>query len=354
MRKIIHVDMDAFYASVEARDDPALRGLPLAVGSAGARGVVMTASYEARKFGVRSAMPSSRALRLCPDLRFVPPRFEAYREVSATVRAIFKVHTDLVEPLSLDEAYLDVSDPKLGPASGTIQARLIKQEILKETGLSASAGVSSSKFLAKIASDLDKPNGLSVITPDRAKAFVAGLPVEKFFGVGPVTAKRMKELGIHTGADLRTHTEAQLREWFGKAGGHYYRICRAIDERPVNPEREHKSLGAETTFRTDLSAASELLGELAPIAATVEKRLKRAGLQGRTVTLKIKYADFTLVTRSRTLVGPVDSQTAIRETARDLLLNSDRPHKPIRLLGITLSNFMTEADTVQPALEFDL
>jgi len=347
--------MDAFYASVEQRDNRALQGIPLAVGSAGKRGVVMTASYEARKFGVGSAMPSGRALRLCPNLTFTPPRFEAYREVSGIIREVFSRYTDLIEPLSLDEAYLDVTDPKQGPASGTLIAKRIKRDILEATSLTASAGVSSSKFLAKIASDMQKPDGLTVITPDQAEAFVAALAIEKFFGVGPVTARRMKDLGIHTGADLRTHSEAKLIEWFGKAGGHYYRICRAIDERPVNPNREHKSIGAENTFGEDLLEPSDLLPELAPIAASVEKRLKRAGLKGKTVTLKIKYADFTQITRSRTLPLPIDAQDTVCEIAQDLLLNSERPQKPIRLLGITLSNFIDEeADNVQLALGFDL
>lgn len=353
MRKIIHVDMDAFYASVEQRDNGALRGIPLAVGSAGKRGVVMTASYEARKFGVRSAMPSARALRLCPNLTFTPPRFDAYREVSRTIREVFSRYTDLVEPLSLDEAYLDVTEPKQGPASGTLIAKRVKQDILEATSLTASAGVSSSKFLAKIASDMQKPDGLTVITPDEAEAFIAQLAIEKFFGVGPVTARRMKDLDIHTGADLRIHSEAQLIEWFGKAGGHYHRICRGVDERPVNPNREHKSIGAENTFGTDLLEPADLLPELIPIATSVEKRLKRAGLKGKTVTLKIKYADFTQITRSRTLAFSVDAEATICDIAKDLLLNSERPQKPIRLLGITLSNFIDEgADNVQLALDF--
>ena len=355
MRKIIHIDMDAFYASVEQRDNPALRGIPLAVGSAGKRGVVMTASYEARKFGVGSAMPSGRALRLCPNLTFTPPRFEAYGEVSRMVREVFSRYTDLIEPLSLDEAYLDVTEPKQGPASATLIAKRIKQDILEATSLTASAGVSSSKFLAKIASDMQKPNGLTVITPDEAEAFVTQLAIEKFFGVGPVTARRMKDLGIHTGADLRTHSEAQLVEWFGKAGGHFFRICRAIDERPVNPNREHKSIGAETTFATDLLEPADLIPELNPIATSVEKRLRRAGLKGKTVTLKVKYADFRQITRSRTLPLPIDAQETICEIAQDLLLHSERPQKPIRLLGITLSNFIDEdAPNEQLALEFDL
>ena len=352
-RKIIHIDMDAFYASVEQRDNAALRGIPLAVGSAGARGVVMTASYEARKFGVRSAMPSGRALRLCPDLTFTPPRFEAYREVSRVIREIFSRYTDLIEPLSLDEAYLDVSEPKLGPASGTLSARRVRQDILAETELTASAGVASNKFLAKIASDMHKPDGLTVITPEQAEAFVAELPVERFFGVGPVTAKKMQALGLRTGADLRRHSEAQLVSWFGKVGRHYYRICRAQDERRVNPNREHKSVGAETTFAEDLLEPAQLALELRPLAAKVQTRVRRANLKGKTLTLKVKYADFTQITRSRTLIVATDSEAHMLAAATDLLMNSERPQRPVRLLGITLSKLSAaDAPVTQPRLEF--
>ena len=353
MRKILHLDMDAFYASVEQRDDPALRGVPLAVGSAGKRGVVMTASYEARVFGVGSAMPSGKALRLCPELTFVKPRFDVYREVSGTVRAIFESYTDLVEPLSLDEAYLDVTEPKQGPPSGTLAARLIKRDILQETGLTASAGVSAGKFLAKVASGMNKPDGLTVILPEEAEAFVARLQVGKIHGVGPVTARRMNSLGIRTGADLRQHSVEQLTEWFGKVGAHYYRIARGIDERPVNPNRERKSLGAETTFQTDLLEPQKLLDALGPIVATVEARLAKAKLKGQTVTVKFKYADFSIITRSRTLPTPVDGREEIFTVAQDLLLHAERPQGRVRLLGVTVSNFADEAvGAVQPALDF--
>ena len=351
VRKILHIDMDAFYASVEQRDNPALRGIPLAVGSSGQRGVVMTASYEARVFGVGSAMPSGKALRLCPELTFVKPRFDVYREVSSAVRAIFEHYTDLVEPLSLDEAYLDVTEPKQGPPSGTLVARLIKRDILQETGLTASAGVSVGKFLAKVASGMNKPDGLTVILPEEAEAFVARLEVGKIHGVGPVTARRMNSLGIRTGTDLRQHSLEQLTDWFGKVGAHYYRIARGIDERPVNPNRERKSLGAETTFQVDLLEPQKLLDALGPIVETVEARLTKAKLKGQTVTVKFKYADFSTITRSRTLPTPVDGHEEIFSVARDLLLHAERPQGRVRLLGVTVSNFAgEEVSTVQPTL----
>lgn len=351
MRKILHIDMDAFYASVEQRDDPALRGIPLAVGSAGKRGVVMTANYEARVFGVGSAMPSGKALRLCPDLTFIKPRFDVYREVSQAVRAIFESYTDLVEPLSLDEAYLDVTEPKQGPPSGTLVARLIKRDILQETGLTASAGVSVGKFLAKVASGMNKPDGLTIILPEEAEAFVAQLAVEKIHGVGPVTAKRMNSLGIRTGADLRQHSVEQLTEWFGKVGAHYYRIARGIDERPVNPNRERKSLGAETTFQVDLLEPQKLLEALGPIVETVEARLTKAKLKGHTVTVKFKYADFSTITRSRTLPVPVGGRAEIFAAAKDVLLHAERPDGKVRLLGVTVSNFTDPAEPLrQPSM----
>ncbi|MGH6915144.1 MAG: DNA polymerase IV, partial [Geminicoccales bacterium] len=339
MRKIIHIDMDAFYASVEQRDHPELRGLPVAVGWAGPRGVVMAASYEARRFGVRSAMPSAIARRRCPDLVFVKARFDAYGEASEQIRAIFRSCTDLVEPLALDEAYLDVTTPKRGPPSATGIARMIKHEIREATGLVASAGVSFNKFLAKIASEVDKPDGLFVIRPEEAAAFVAGLPIERFFGIGPVTARRMRALGIRNGADLREQPEDALVRAFGKVGRHYFRIARGQDEREVCPDREYKSIGAEGTFDRDLSDAGEMLDALRPLAETLAARMAAADCFGRTVTLKIKYHDFTLNTRQHTLATRVHAADELMELARWLLHHPHPPPRPVRLLGLAVSNF---------------
>jgi DNA polymerase IV len=339
LRKIIHVDMDAFYASVEQRDDPTLRGRPVAVGGAGLRGVVMAASYEARRFGVRSAMPSVRAARLCPELIFVRARFDAYHAVSRQIRAIFESYTDLVEPLSLDEAYLDVTAPKRGPTTATGIARAIKDEIRAATRLTASAGVSFNKFLAKVASDMDKPDGLYVIRPDEAEAFIAALPIERIFGVGPVTARRMKEIGIQNGADLRARAEAELVARFGKVGGHYFRIARGQDAREVRPDRPYKSIGAERTFGEDVRAPEAMLEALAPIAERVVERMAAADLFGRTVTLKIKHHDFTINTRQHTLPDPVHSAGELMALARWLLHTPEPPRRPVRLLGLTVSNF---------------
>ena len=273
MRKIIHVDMDAFYASVEQRDRPELRGLPLAVGGASERGVVMTASYEARRFGVRSAMPTHRARRLCPELVVVAPRFDAYREASRQIRAIFERTTDRVEPLALDEAYLDVTEPKRGPPSATLLARAIKEEIRSATGLSASAGVSTGKFLAKIASGLEKPDGLTVIPPERAQAFLAQLPIERFHGVGPRTAERLRAIGVRNGADLRAVAPAELERLLGKPGRFLVEVARGIDERPVVSDRQRKSLGAETTFARDRSSRAELEPVLEQLCVQLAQRL---------------------------------------------------------------------------------
>ena len=340
MRKIIHIDMDAFYASVEQRDFPEYRGKPLVVGGSpeGRGGVVATASYEARKFGIRSAMPSKKALKLCPHAIFIRPRFDAYKEVSRQIREIFRRYTDLVEPLSLDEAYLDVTEDKQGIGSALEIATLIKKAIRDETGLTASAGVSINKFVAKIASDLQKPDGLTFIGPSRIERFMETLPVEKFFGVGKVTAGRMKELGILTGADLKKLPEAELVKHFGKAGHFYYHIARGIDTRSVEPNRETKSVGAEDTFAEDLDTEADLFAELAKIAATLSGRLERHGLRGRTVTLKIKYSDFRINTRSQSFQDFVDAG-ALLDTAQELLRHSGWEGKKIRLLGITVSNF---------------
>ncbi|HEX5078307.1 MAG TPA: DNA polymerase IV [Geminicoccaceae bacterium] len=339
MRKIIHVDMDAFYASVEQRDRPELRGLPVAVGGGGARGVVMAASYEARTFGVRSAMASFQARRLCPELIFVPTRFDAYKAASQQIRAIFESYTDLVEPLSLDEAYLDVTAPRRGGSIATEIARAIKQEIRATTGLTASAGVSFNKFLAKIASDLEKPDGLTVIRPDQAEAFIAALPIERFFGVGPATARKMKALGIHDGAALRARSEDELARRFGKVGRHYFRIARGLDEREVRPDRPLKSIGAERTFDHDLTDPAAMLDRLASIAEQVAERMAHAGQFGRTVTLKVKHHDFSLTTRQRTLPDPMDSSEDLLALARWLLHHPEPPRRPVRLLGLSVSGF---------------
>ncbi|HMR30767.1 MAG TPA: DNA polymerase IV [Geminicoccaceae bacterium] len=346
MRKIIHVDMDAFYASVEQRDDPSLRGLPVAVGGSGGRGVVLTASYEARRFGVRSAMPGVLARRLCPDLLFVRPRFDAYRAASRTIREVFLAWTPLVEPLSLDEAYLDVT-AACGDGPAMEIARAIKQRIRQETGLTASAGVSFNKLLAKLASDLRKPDGLSVIRPEKAVAFLAGLPIERFHGVGPATAARMRSLGIASGADLQSRSEAELQRAFGRSGLHYWRMARAIDERPVEPHRRRRSLSVEETFAQDLRGRDGLADELLPLADSLAERLHKAGFTGRTLTLKIKLADFRLVTRSITLVHPLTDAAEIRELAMALLDRPAAPAAAVRLLGLGVSAASADPDRRQ-------
>ncbi len=355
VRKIIHVDMDAFYASVEQRDFPVYRGKPIVVGGSpeGRGGVVATASYEARKYGIRSAMPSKRALQLCPDVIFIRPRFAAYKEVSQQVRDIFRRHTDLVEPLSLDEAYLDVTEDKQQIGSAIAIARLIKQAIRDELQLTASAGVSINKFVAKIASDMQKPDGLTFIAPEQVETFMEQLPVEKFFGVGKVTADKMKRMGLHTGADLKKLTENNLVQLFGKTGHFYYRIVRGIDEREVQPHRETKSLGAEDTFPHDLTTVEEMNLELDKIALTVAGRLEKYQLRGRTVTLKIKYSDFRQITRNQSFPLPVGDLATIAATAKQLLLKTDPADVKVRLLGITLSNFADDAPAA-PAQQLSL
>ncbi|SHM84160.1 DNA polymerase-4 [Chitinophaga jiangningensis] len=340
-RKIIHIDMDAFYASVEQRDNPLYRGKAIAVGGSpeGRGGVIATASYEARKFGVRSAMPSKRAQQLCPHLIFVRPRFDVYKEVSRKIREIFSRYTDLIEPLSLDEAYLDVTVDKLGIGSAIEIATQIKQAIKEELQLTASAGVSINKFVAKVASDLQKPDGLTFIGPSAIETFMEQLPVEKFHGVGKVTADKMKRMGLFTGADLKKLTEQQLLQHFGKVGAFYYRIVRGIDNREVQPHRETKSAGAEDTFPHDLTNVEDMHAELEKIAETVTKRLERHQLKGRTVTLKVKYNDFRQITRNQSFPYPINDYETILETAKQLLAGTLDQGQPIRLLGITLSNF---------------
>ena len=337
LRKIIHLDMDAFYASVEQRDDPALRGRPLAVGGTRERGVVMAASYEARQYGVRSAMPAVTARRLCPELLFVPPHFEVYKEVSGQIREIFSEYTPLIEPVALDEAYLDVTHNLPGIALATQVAREIRAKILARTHLTASAGISYNKFLAKLASDHRKPNGQFVIPPGRGRAFVEGLAVGQFHGIGPATAARLHALGIFTGADLRQQPEALLRQHFGKAGGYYHAIAHAEDHRPVQPNRLRKSVGAETTFAHDLHDLPDLLAALLPVAAKVWAYCQRSGQSGRTITLKVKYADFQQITRSRTLLAPVPDEAALLRLGQELLTALLPLPKGIRLLGLSLS-----------------
>ena len=336
-RRIVHVDMDAFFASVEQRDRPELRGIPIAVGHADRRGVVATASYEARKFGVRSAMPSSRAKLLCPELTFVEGRLARYREVSEEVREIFRRYTDLVEPLSIDEAFLDVTENKLGIEYGTEVARRIKTDIRRELNLTASAGVSYNKFLAKIASDWRKPDGLFTIPPSRAQAFIDRLPVEAFWGVGPATAKRLHELGIATGLDLRLASFTFLTERFGAAGALFYKCARGIDLRPVRPTRERKSVGCEETFADDIPAGEALEKRLADIAAHLARRLSRHEFRGRTLTLKVRFADFTTKTRSATALRAFEAEGEILRAALKLLSGLEIPSAGVRLLGLSVS-----------------
>ena len=346
IRKIIHVDMDAFYASVEQRDDPSLKGKPVAVGG-GHRGVVAAASYEARKFGIRSAMPSVTARRRCPDLIFVRPRFDVYRAVSSQIRAIFGDYTELVEPLSLDEAYLDVTEDRHGLGSARAIAEDIRRRIREETGLTASAGVSYCKFIAKLASDHRKPDGLCVITPDKGEAFVASLPVARFHGVGPVTAKKMERLGIRTGADLRDWTMGALQAHFGSSAGWYWRICRGIDEREVKPDRPYKSVSAERTFDEDFVDPERLAIELERIAGYAWDRVERAQVTGRTVTLKVKFGDFTLLTRSKSFACAVPDQPSFAAAGQALLDGLHPLSKGIRLLGLGLHN-LSESPLDEP------
>jgi DNA polymerase-4 len=329
--------MDAFYASVEQRDDPSLKGKPVAVGG-GHRGVVTAASYEARPFGVRSAMPSVTAKRCCPELIFVKPRFDVYRAVSQQIRAIFFDYTDLVEPLSLDEAYLDVTEDRHGLGSARAIAEDIRRRIREECQLTASAGVSYCKFIAKLASDHRKPDGLCVITPEKGPEFVASLPVARFHGVGPVTARKMERLGIHTGADLREWSLPALQAKFGSSADWYWRICRGIDEREVKPDRPYKSVSAERTFDEDLRDPERLAAELDRIAGYAWDRVKRAEVAGRTVTLKIKYGDFTIITRSKSYASPVPDQEAFTRAGHGLLNALHPLPKGIRLLGLGLHN----------------
>ena len=339
-RKIIHIDMDAFYASVEQRDFPEYRGKPLVVGGKPeSRGVVATASYEAREYKIKSAIPSQMAYKLCPQAIFVYPRFDVYKQVSTHLREIFSRYTDLIEPLSLDEAYLDVTEDKLGIGSALDIAKAIKKAIKDELQLTASAGVSTNKFIAKIASDMNKPDGLTFIGPSKISKFIDKLPVEKFHGIGKVTAARMRSMQIYTGADLKNLTEQQLIMKFGKSGKFYYKVVNGLDDRPVQPHRESKSVGAENTFDHDTNDPEFLHGELRLLSATVCKRLEKYQLKGKTVTLKIKFADFKQITRSHSLNYYMNNMEDLYSSAVKLLSEIDLSILKIRLIGVTLSNF---------------
>lgn len=334
--------MDAFYASIEQRDNPEYRGKPIAVGGSpeGRGGVVATASYEARKYGVRSAMPSKKAVQLCPHLIFVRPRFDVYKEASQKIREIFSRYTDLIEPLSLDEAFLDVTTDKQNIGSAIDIAKAIRMAIKQELNLTASAGVSINKFVAKIASDINKPDGLTFIGPSRIEAFMETLPIEKFYGVGRVTAEKMRSMGLFTGADLKRLSESDLTRHFGKSGKFFYQIVRGIDDREVRPNRETKSVGAEDTFATDLITIEELMDELKKIATIVNSRLEKHQLKGRTITLKIKFHDFRIITRSHSFAEPTNDFETILKTAAQLMTAALDDQDRIRLMGISVSNFV--------------
>jgi DNA polymerase-4 len=347
-RKIIHVDMDAFYASVEQMDNPELRGKPLAVGGSSKRGVVAAASYEARKFGVKSAMSGYKAAKLCPDLIFVKPRFDRYKELSQRIRRIFFEYTDLVEPLSLDEAYLDVTQNKKGQPSATKIAEDIRQKIKDQVGLNASAGISVNKFLAKVASDINKPNGQKTIPPEEVKEFIENLDIRFFYGVGKVTQEKMYRLGIFTGKDLKEKPLDYLQQHFGKSGKYYYLVSRGIHQSAVKPERTRKSLGAERTFSENISSEVFLEEKLDYIAEEVAKRLQKQDVAGKTITLKIKYSNFEIQTRSKTLKLFISSKELIFEEAKALLYQ-EKLKDSVRLIGISLSNLNTEKDSTQKA-----
>jgi DNA polymerase IV len=352
-RKIIHIDMDAFYASVEQLDNPALRGKPIAVGGSEVRGVVAAASYEARKFGVRSAISGVLAKRNCPDLIFVTPRFDRYKEISMKIRKIFYEYTDLVEPLSLDEAYLDVTVNKKGNPSASLIAQEIRLRILNELGLSASAGISVNKFVAKVASDINKPNGQKTVPPDEVLAFLEGLPIRKFYGVGKVTTEKMYQLGIFTGLDLKSKTRDFLEKHFGKSGSFYYDVVRGIHNGEVKSDRIAKSVAAEHTFEVNLTSEIFMEEKLEAIASQLDKRLKKYKIAGKTVTLKIKYSDFSMQTRSKTLPYFISDKSLLLETAKELLYQ-ERLKDSVRLLGISLHNLNTEIKkSVVVQLKFD-
>lgn len=353
LRKIIHIDMDAFYASVEQMDNPELRGKPIAVGGAENRGVVSAASYEARKFGVRSAMSGFLAKKNCPELIFVRPRFDRYKEISKKIHKIFRDYTDLIEPLSLDEAYLDVTHNKKGIPSATLLAQEIRQRILEEVGLTASAGISVNKFVAKIASDFNKPNGQKTVNPDEVILFLEQLPIQKFYGVGKVTTEKMFQLGIFSGLDLKNKPLDFLEKHFGKSGGFYYNVVRGIHNSEVKSNRITKSVAAEHTFDVNLSSEVFMLEKLEKIALELERRLKKNQISGKTVTLKIKYSDFTQQTRSKTLPYFISDKSLILEAVKELLFQ-EKMKDSVRLLGISLSNLNTQIKkTIVVQLKFD-
>ena len=352
-RKIIHIDMDAFYASVEQMDNPELKGKPLAVGGSEVRGVVSAASYEARKFGVRSAMSGIQAKRNCPDLLFVRPRFDRYKEISKQIRKIFHEYTDLVEPLSLDEAYLDVTQNKKGNPSASLIAQEIRKRIFEEVGLTASAGISVNKFVAKIASDYNKPNGQKTVNPEEVESFLENLDIKKFYGIGKVTTDKMYHLGIFTGKDLKSKSREFLEEHFSKSGLHFYNIVRGIHNSAVKPNRIAKSVAAEHTFNENLTSEIFMVEKLERIAGELENRLKKYNISGKTVTLKIKYSDFTTQTRSKTLPYFISDKGLLFETAKELLFQ-ERMKESVRLLGISLNNLNTEIKkTVVVQLKFE-
>lgn len=342
LRKIIHIDMDAFFASVEQLDNPELRGRPVAVGGSGERSVVAAASYEARKFGVRSAMPSVIARRLCPDLIFVKHNFSRYTEVSATIMEIFRKYTDLIEPLSIDEAFLDVTCDKKNIRSATVIAREIRSEIKTVTGLTASAGISVNKFLAKIASDINKPDGMYLIKPEDAEKFIEKLNVERFYGIGKVTAQKMHKLGIHTGADLKKWDLVSLVRNFGKAGVFFYDIVRGIDDRPVEPDQERKSVGTELTYEKDLTTRFEIIAELYRLEKELMERLDHSETTGRTITMKVKFSDFRQITRSKTLQYYIRDFDKLHKEVSEIRKSLKLEGSKIRLLGLSISNLETE------------
>lgn len=352
-RKIIHVDMDAFYASVEQMDNPELKGRPIAVGGSEIRGVVSAASYEARKFGVKSAMSGIQAKRNCPDLIFVRPRFDRYKEISKKIQAIFHDYTDLVEPLSLDEAYLDVTQNKKGNPSATLLANEIRKRIWEEIGLTASAGISINKFVAKIASDYNKPNGQKTVNPEEVSSFIENLEIKKFYGIGKVTTEKMYHLGIFTGKDLKSKSKEFLEEHFSKSGSHFYNMARGIHNSSVKPNRTAKSVAAEHTFNENLTSEIFMVDRLERIANELERRLKKYNISGKTVTLKIKYSDFTTQTRSKTLPYFISDKGLLLEASKELLFQ-ERMKESVRLLGISLNNLNTEIKkTVVVQLKFE-
>jgi len=353
LKKILHIDMDAFYASVEQLDNPELRGKPVAVGGGSERGVVAAASYEARKFGVRSAMSGRQARKNCPDLIFVKPRFSRYKEISQKIRAVFHEYADLVEPLSLDEAYIDVTQNKKNNPSATLIAAEIREKIYDLTGLRASAGISNSKFVAKIASDINKPNGQKTIAPEEVEVFLENLPIEKFFGIGKVTAGKMYQLGIFIGKDLKAKSEDFLIDHFKNSGAHYYKLVRGEYQSEVKPHRIQKSVAAEHTFSKNLTSEIYMMERLENIAEELEKRLQKSKVAGKTITLKIKYSDFTLQTRSKTVPFFVKDRTILLETVRELLYQ-ERIKESVRLLGISVSNLNNNSDKNEKVIDVQL